>query len=96
MSRPRKRMRPSSACLGAVQQPEQRALARAGGAGDEDELAPLDHEVHAAEHRLIAAIGLVDRLERQDRTTRRGRVESLARAENGAERALRNRPCDAG
>src|SRR6202041_780246 len=74
--------------LGAVDEAEQRALARARRPRDEDELAALDRERHAAEHRLVGAVALVDVLEDEDRPARRRGIVPRSLPERGSERSL--------
>jgi hypothetical protein len=51
----------------AVDQLQQRALAGSARAGDEDELATLDHQVDVAQRRDVGAEVLPDALHHQDR-----------------------------
>src|SRR5436309_2437476 len=55
------------------QEPDDRRLARPGGADDEDELALLDHEADVPESRDIGLVDLCDRLEHDHRARARGR-----------------------
>ena len=71
--------------LGAVDQLEERALARARRAGDEDELAALDGQVDAAQHRRVGAEHLEHVLEHEDRLVRRRAIEVSFRPEMRSE-----------
>ena len=82
-------MRPSSTVSAAVEEAEKGRLARAARAGDEDELAALDDQVHAAQDGRALPVRLEDVLEDEDRALRRlAREARVARAQERA-KALR-------
>ena len=64
--------------LRTVEEAEERALPCPGRAGDEDELAALDHEVQTSQDRLIGAVRFVDVFEGEDRTPGRLTIEARA------------------
>lgn len=63
--------------LGSMHEPQQGALAGARRPRDEHELAALDRERHATEHRLVGSVRLVDVLEDEDRPPRGRRVVAM-------------------
>ena len=71
--------------LGAVEQAQQRRLARAARARDEDELAALDDEVHPAQDGRALPVRLVDVLEDEDGPLRGLAGEARSRAQHRAE-----------
>src|SRR5690606_31250905 len=64
-----------------VDEREESALSGAARAGDEDELAALDGEVHSPQGRYVRTEVLVDILHDEDRPVGRARVGLVPRAE---------------
>ena len=60
VSSPSTRTVPGAGHVDAADEVEERGLAAPGGAGDGEELAPLDHEVHVAERVHLGLAELVD------------------------------------